>query len=90
MATKTITSDKSSTVVPGSTRPLYTATRTTYSTDSNGNIDPKSVKREILYYDAPLSPGVVAATSTGTSNTWTFTNKPLSNTPYLEQTHRSL
>lgn len=83
MATKTITSDKSSTVVPGSTRPLYTATRTTYSTDSNGNIDPKSVKREILYYDAPLSPGVVAATSTGTSNTWTFTNKPLSNTPYF-------
>jgi len=79
----TLNSDKSSTTVPGSTKPLYTSTRTTYNVDSNGKIDPKSVKHELLYYDAPLSPRVVAATSTGTSNDWTFANKPLSSTPYL-------
>jgi len=83
MASKTITSDKSETKVGTAETKIYTATRTTYNVDTNGKIDPKSVKHELVYYDAPLSPGVVAATSTGTSNDWTFANKPLSNTPYL-------
>ena len=81
MAT-TINSDKSETIVGTGTK-IFTSTRTTYSTDANGKIDPKSVKHELIYYDAPLSPGIVAATSTGTSNDWTFANKPLSNNPYL-------
>jgi hypothetical protein len=79
----TLNSDKSETKVGASGTKLYTSTRTTYNVDSNEKIDPKSVKHELLYYDAPLSPGVVAATSTGTSNDWTFANKPLSSTPYL-------
>lgn len=83
MATKTITSDKSETKVGTSGTKLYTATRITYNLDNNGKIDPKTVKREVLYYDAPLSPGIVAATSTGTLNDWTFSNKPLSNNPYF-------
>jgi hypothetical protein len=83
MASKTISSDKSETKVGTAETKIYTATRTTYNVDTNGKIDPKSVKHELVYYDAPLSPGVVAATSTGTSNDWTFANKPLSNTPYL-------
>lgn len=83
MATKTINSDKSETKVGASGTKIYTSTRTTYNVDSNGKIDPKSVKHELLYYDAPLSPGIVAATTTGTSNDWTFTNKPLSSTPVL-------
>jgi hypothetical protein len=81
MAT-TINSDKSETIVGTGTK-IFTSTRTTYSADANGKIDPKSVKHELIYYDAPLSPGIVAATSTGTSNDWTFANKPLSNNPYL-------
>jgi hypothetical protein len=81
MAT-TINSDKSETIVGTGTK-IFTSTRTTYSADANGKIDPKSVKHELIYYDAPLSPGVVAATSTETSSDWTFANKPLSNNPYL-------
>ena len=83
MATKTITSDKSETKVGSAGTKLYTATRTTYNEGVDGKIDPKSVKQEILYYEAPLSSGVVAATTTGTSQNWTFTNKPLSNNPWL-------
>ena len=83
MATKTITSDKSETKVGSAGTKLYTATRTTYNEGVDGKIDPKSVKQEILYYEGPLSSGVVAATTTGTSQDWTFTNKPLSNNPWL-------
>ena len=83
MATKTITSDKSETKVGSAGTKLYTATRTTYNEGTDGKIDPKSVKQEILYYEGPLSSGVVAATTTGTSQDWTFTNKPLSNNPWL-------
>jgi len=83
MATKTITSDKSETKVGTAGNKLYTAIRTTYNEGADGKIDPKSVKQEILYYEAPLSSGVVAATTTGTSQNWTFTNKPLSNNPWL-------
>ena len=83
MSTKTITSDKSETKVGAAGNKLYTATRTTYNEGADGKIDPKSVKQEILYYEAPLSSGVVAATTTGTSQDWTFTNKPLSNNPWL-------
>jgi hypothetical protein len=83
MATKTIASDKSETSVGTTGTKLYTATRITYNEDNNGKIDPKSVKREILYYDSPTSSGVVAATSTGTSSDWTYLNKPSSNDPIL-------
>ena len=83
MATKTITSDKSETKVGTSGTKIYTSTRITYNQDENGKIDPTSVKREILYYDSPTSSGVVAATSTGSSNQWTFANKPSSNEPIL-------
>jgi hypothetical protein len=81
MAT-TINSDKSETIVGTGTK-IFTSTRTTYSADANGKIDPKSVKHELMYYDTPLSSGIVAATSTETSNDWTFANKPSSNTPWL-------
>lgn len=83
MATKTITSDKSTTKVGNQGTEITTSTRTTYNIDSNGKIDPKSVKNEIIYYEGKLGDGVVAATSTGTSNQWTYTNKPLSNNPWL-------
>lgn len=83
MAAKTITSDKAESKVGTSGTKIYTSTRTTFTKNADGTIDPKSVKHEILYHDAPLSPGVVAATTTGTSENWTFNNKPLSNTPVL-------
>ena len=83
MATKTITSEKSVTSAGSAGTKLYTSTRTTYTLDENGKIDPKSVKTELIYYDAPLSPGVVAATKTGTDQNWTYANKPLSNNPIL-------
>lgn len=83
MATKTITSDKSETKVGAARTKLYTSTRTTYNEGADGKIDPKSVKHEILYHEAPLSSGVVAATTTGTSQDWTLINKPLSNNPWL-------
>ena len=82
MATKTINSDKSETKIGTSGTKLYTSTRTTYNVDANGKIDPKSVKHELIYYDAPLSPGVVAATSTGTSNDWTY-QKNIAGQPIL-------
>ena len=83
MSTKTITSDKSETKVGAAGTKLYTSTRTTYNEGADGKIDPKSVKHEILYHEAPLSSGVVAATTTGTSQDWTLINKPLSNNPWL-------
>ena len=82
MATKTINSDKSETKVGTSETKLFTSTRTTYNVDANGKIDPKSVKHELIYYDAPLSPGIVAATSTGTSNDWKF-EKNIAGQPIL-------
>jgi len=82
MATKTINSDKSETKVGTSGTKLFTSTRTTYGVDANGKIDPKSVKHEVIYYDAPLSPGIVAATSTGTSNDWKF-EKNIAGKPIL-------
>jgi hypothetical protein len=83
MAAQTVTSDKAESKVGTAGTKIYTSTRTTFSKNSDGTIDPKSVKHEILYHDAPLSPGIVAATSTGTSGNWSFNNKPLSNTPVL-------
>lgn len=83
MASQTITSDKQETKVGTAGTKVYTATRTTYSNDSNGKIDPKSVKHEILYYDSPTSQGVVAATSTGSSENWTFANNSSTGKPIL-------
>ena len=74
MATKTITSDRAVTKVGTEGTKLYTSTRTTYSVSDNGEVIQDSVKQEIIYYDAPLSPGIVAATRTGTSNDWKFEN----------------
>lgn len=82
MATQTINSDKSETKIGTSGTKIFTSTRTTYNVDTNGKIDPKSVKHELVYYDAPLSPGVVAATSTGTSNDWTY-QKNIAGQPIL-------
>lgn len=83
MATKTITSDKQETKVGTTGTKIYTATRSTYNTDSNGKIDPKSVKHEVLYYDSIQSQGVVAATSTGSSENWTFLNNTSTGKPIL-------
>lgn len=72
---ETITSDKNRTPVGPQGTKIFTSVKITYNVDTNGKIDPKTVKRELIYYDAPLSPGIVAATSTGeTSNDWTFAN----------------
>lgn len=91
MATKTINSDKSESKVGSSLTKLYTSTRITYTTDEQGVIDPTKTKYEILYYDAPLSPGLVAATRTGTETNWSFKNKPLSDKPILgEDAQKSL
>lgn len=73
MASKTISSAKKESKVGASQTKIYTSVRTSYDIDENGKIDPKSVKHELLYYDAPLSPGVLAATKTGTSD-WKLEN----------------
>lgn len=73
MASKTINSAKKESKVGASQTKIYTSVRTSYDIDENGKIDPKSVKHELLYYDAPLSPGVLAATKTGTSD-WKLEN----------------
>jgi len=83
MATKTITSGVSPTKVGSNGTTIYTSTRVTYTLDQNGKVDPKSVKQEILYRDAPLGSPAVAAVRNGTSGDWTINNKPLSNTPWL-------
>lgn len=83
MALESIISDKTETKVGASGTKIYTATRTIFERDSSGNIDPKSIKYELLYFDAPLSPGLVAATNSAGSNRWTLQNKPLSNNPIL-------
>jgi hypothetical protein len=81
MATKTITSDKQKTSVGSPPTDLYTSTKTEYETDDAGKI--LSSKTTLVYYDAPLSPGVNAATTTDGGKTWTYNNKPLSNNPIL-------
>jgi len=83
MALESIISEKTETKVGSSGTKVYTATRTIFERDSTGNIDPKSIKYELLYFDAPLSPGLVAATNSAGSNKWTLANKPLSNNPIL-------
>jgi hypothetical protein len=83
MANKTITSGQSATPVGSAGTKLYTSTKISYTLNETGQVDPKSVKTELIYYDAPLSPGVVAATKTGTDQNWTYANKPLSNNPIL-------
>lgn len=83
MALESIVSEKTATKVGTSGKPLYTQTRTIFERDSTGNIDPKSIKYELIYFDAPLSPGIVAATNSAGSNKWTLNNKPLSNNPIL-------
>lgn len=83
MATKTITSEVNPTKVGSNGTTIYTSTRVTYTLDQNGKVDPKSVKQEILYRDAPLGSLSVAAVRNGTSGNWTINNKPLSNTPWL-------
>jgi hypothetical protein len=81
MATKTITSDKQKTSVGSPPTNLWTSTKTEYETDDAGKI--LSSKTTLVYYDAPLSPGVDAATTTDGGKTWAYNNKPLSNVPIL-------
>jgi hypothetical protein len=73
MSVKVITSGESATTVPGSTKPLNTRTRTTYTLDETGKIDPKSVKQEILYTQIAGDPPIVAATRNGSTGDFTFT-----------------
>ena len=81
MATKTITSGKQLTLVGSPPTKLYTSTKTEYVTDNTGKII--SSKTNLVYYDAPLSPGIDAAITTDGGKTWTYNNKPLSNSPIL-------
>jgi hypothetical protein len=81
MATKTITSGKQLTLVGSPPTKLYTSTKTEYVTDDTGKII--SSKTNLVYYDAPLSPGIDAAITTDGGKTWTYNNKPLSNSPIL-------
>jgi len=83
MATKTIESGKNTTKVGAQGVEITTSTRTTYTLDETGKINPNSVKHEIIYYEGKIGDGVIAATRTGTSGDWKNNNKPFSNTPWL-------
>ena len=72
MATKTIVSGENKTPVGKSGTELFTKTRTTYTLDENGKIDPNSVKQEILYSQVPGDPPVIAATRNGTTGDFTL------------------
>lgn len=86
MATKTITSEFSPTKVgkvDANTKPLYTATRTTYTLDENGKIDSNSVKTEILYTQIAGDPPVVAATRNGSTGDFTFNKNLITGETYF-------
>jgi len=71
MAVKTITSGKAPVKVGSTT--LYTSTKTTYETDTNGTILPNTVKHELITYpNGSSTTGTVQATSTGNSNQWNY------------------
>ena len=78
MATESIASDPIQTPVGTTGKPLETYTQTTYNRDSNGKIDPKSAKTEILLNNSTI-PGVKnwvpAAASTDGGKTWDTTSK---------------
>jgi Tail-tube assembly protein len=78
MATEGIASGPMQTPVGTAGTKLETYTETRYNIDSNGNIDPKSVKTEILYNNSTI-PGVKnwvpAAASTDGGKTWDTTSK---------------
>lgn len=78
MATEGISSGPMQTPVGTAGTKLETYTETRYNIDSNGNIDPKSVKTEILYNNSTI-PGVKnwvpAAASTDGGKTWDTTSK---------------
>lgn len=89
MATETITSDPTQTLVGTAGTKLETYTQTTFTRDSNGKIDPKSVKTEILYNNSTIPAvknWVPAAASTDGGKTWDTTSKryqKLDGTPVL-------
>ena len=72
MATKTIVSGENGTPVGKPGTKLFTRTRSTYTLDENGKIDPNSVKQEILYSQVPGDPPVIAATRNGTTGDFTL------------------
>ena len=77
MAAETITSDPIQTAVGASGTKLETYSQTTFTRDSNGKIDPKSVKTEIFLNNSTI-PGVKnwvpAAASTDAGKTWDTTS----------------
>ena len=83
MAVKTITSGESVTPVGTSGTKLYTRTRTTYTLDENGKINPNSVKQEILYSQIPGDPPVIAATRIGTTGDFTFNKNEFTGKSYF-------
>lgn len=78
MAAETITSDPIQTAVGASGTKLETYTQTTFTRDSNGKIDPKTVKTEIFLNNSTV-PGVKnfvpAAASTDGGKTWDTTSE---------------
>lgn len=89
MAAETITSDPIQTAVGASGTKLETYTQTTFTRDSNGKIDPKTVKTEIFLNNSTV-PGVKnfvpAAASTDGGKTWDTTSaryQKLDKTPVL-------
>lgn len=89
MATQGIASDPKQTPIGTAGTKLETYTQTRYNIDSNGKIDPKSAKTEILYNNSTI-PGVKnwvpAAASTDGGKTWDTTSKryqKLDGTPVL-------
>tara|TARA_R110000868_G_scaffold298903_2_gene559078 strand:+ start:13947 stop:15281 length:1335 start_codon:yes stop_codon:yes gene_type:complete len=83
MATKTITSEKSVTPVGNAGTKLYTSTRTTYTLDETGKINPNTVKQEILYTQIPGDPPIVAATRNGSTGDFTFTKNSFTGKTYF-------
>ena len=86
MATKTITSEFSPTKVgkiDANTKPLYTATRVTYTLDENGKINQDTIKQEILYQQISGDPPVIAATRNGTSGDFTLNKNQITGKSYF-------
>ena len=89
MATRTIESQQQATPVGTAGTKINTSTKTTFELDSNGKVT--SSKTELIYYEGKLGTPPVAAVSTDGGKTWTYNNKPLSNTPWLgEDAKKSL
>ena len=83
MANKTITSGQSATPVGSAGTKLYTSTKISYTLNETGQVDPKSVKQEVLYTQIPGDPPVVAATRNGSTGNFTFTKNSFTGETYF-------